>query len=398
MKALLLENIEAAAKETFEKEGYQVELLKGALSEDELAGKIKDISILGIRSKTEITKKVLENANKLKVAGAFCIGTNQMDLPALTLTGVAVFNAPFQNTRSVVELAIGEMIMLIRGVFDKSNKAHQGIWDKSAKGSNEVRGKTLGIIGYGNIGSQLSILAENLGMNVIFYDTSEKLPLGNAKAAKSLSELLKNSDIISVHVSGEKSNINLISEKEFSLMKNGVVFINLSRGFVVDNEALGKYITSGRVRGAAIDVFPKEPKSKDEPFKSSLQNLPNTILTPHIAGSTEEAQREIARFVSEKILDFLNAGNTSLSVNLPQIQLPKQKNSHRLLHLHKNVPGVLAQINNVFADYKININGQYLKTNDSIGYVITDVDKKYNEVLIQRLKKIPETIRFRVLY
>lgn len=398
MKALLLENIETFAKEALEREGYSVELLKGALDEEELSEKIKDISILGIRSKTKVTKKVLENANKLKVVGAFCIGTDQMDLPSLTEGGIAVFNAPYQNTRSVVELALGEMIVLTRGVFDKSNNLHKGIWDKSAKNSNEVRGKTLGIIGYGNIGSQLSVLAESLGTNVIFYDIFEKLPLGNAKKARSLNELLKTADIISVHASGDKSNKNLIGEKEFSQMKDGVIFINLSRGFIVNIDALGKFIKSGKIRGAAVDVFPQEPKSKDEPFKSELQGLPNVILTPHIAGSTQEAQKNIAQFVSNKIIDFVNTGNTYLSVTLPNIQLPQQRSSHRFLHLHKNVPGVLAQINNILASFDININGQYLKTNDNIGYVITDINKKYNKEVLQQLKKIPETIRFRVLY
>lgn len=398
IKVLLLENIEYSAKETFETEGYPVELLKKALDEKELIEKIKDISILGIRSKTEISKKVLACAGKLKVIGAFCIGTNQVDLFSATEKGIAVFNAPFQNTRSVVELAVGEMIMLMRGVFDKSDKLHKGIWDKSAENSFEVRGKTLGIIGYGNIGSQLSVLAENLGINVIFYDTAEKLPLGNAKKASNLSELLKISDIISVHVSGERSNSNLLGDREFSLMKNGAIFINLSRGFVIDINALVKFIKTGKIYGAAIDVFPQEPKGKDEPFKSVLQSLPNVILTPHIAGSTIEAQRQIARFVSEKVIDFINTGNTSLSINLPNIQLPKQGNSHRLLHLHRNVPGILAQINQVLADSGININGQYLKTNDSVGYVITDVNKKYDQKVLQQLKKVPETIRFRVLY
>lgn len=398
IKALLLENIEASAKETLEEEGYQVELLTSALDEGELAEKIQDISILGIRSKTEITKKVLESAGKLKAVGAFCIGTNQMDLSALTQKGIAAFNAPFQNTRSVVELAIGELILLTRGVFDKSIKAHQGIWEKSAKNSNEIRNKTLGIIGYGNIGSQLSVLAESLGMNVMYFDQVDKLPLGNAKKARNLVELLKSADFISIHVTGDKINTNLLGEKEFSLMKNGVIFLNLCRGFVVDTPALVKNIKSGKVKGAGIDVFPNEPKSKKEPFVSELQNLPNVILTPHIAGSTEEAQKEIADFVCGKLIDFINTGNTYLSVNLPQIQLPQQRNSHRLLHLHKNVPGVLAQINNILAHYKININGQYLKTSDNIGYVITDVDKKYNSEVIDRLKKIPETIRFRVLY
>lgn len=398
MKVLLLENIELGAKEVLEKESYQVELLKKALDEKELAEKIKDVSILGIRSKTKITKAVLKNANKLKVVGAFCIGVDQMDLESLTDHGVAAFNAPFQNTRSVVELALGEMIMLMRGIFDKSIKLHQGIWDKSSAGSNELRGKTLGIVGYGNIGSQLSILAENLGMKVIFYDLKVKLSLGNVGKAQNLAELLKVSDIVSVHVSGEKSNTNLFSDKEFAQMKDGAIFLNLSRGFVVDIKSLARFIKSGKIRGAAIDVFPNEPKSKDEIFKSELQNLPNVILTPHIAGSTQEAQKEIAKFVSGKLINFINTGNTYLSVNFPNIQLPKQKNTHRLLHLHRNVPGILAQINKVLADNGINIHGQYLKTNETVGYLITDVDKKYNDEVLKQLKKIPDTIRFRVLY
>lgn len=398
IKALLLENIDTEAKEALAKEGYQVELLERALDEEALPGKIKDVSILGIRSKTKITKKVLQNAGKLKTVGAFCIGTDQIDLESLTDIGVAVFNAPFQNTRSVVELAVGEMIILTRGVINKNNKLHQGIWEKGAEGSNEIRGKTLGIIGYGNIGSQLSVLAESLGMSVVYYDTIEKLPIGNTKKMTNLIDLLKVSDIISVHVSGDKTNHKIIGEKEFSLMKDGVVFVNLSRGFVVDINALVKFIKAGKIRGAAIDVFPNEPKNKDEPFKSVLQNLPNVILTPHIAGSTEEAQKNIAEFVSGKIIDFINTGNTQSSVNFPNIQLPKQGDSHRLLHLHKNIPGILAQINKVLADNGININGQYLKTNESVGYVITDVNRKYDEKVLKDLKKIPDTIRFRVLY
>lgn len=398
MKVLLLENIESSATKAFEREGYQVEILKTALDEDQLSEKIKDISILGIRSKTKITRKVLENANKLKVVGAFCIGTEQMDLEALTNYGVCVFNAPYQNTRSVVELAIGEMIMLIRGVFEKSKNMHMGLWDKSAEGSFEIRGKTLGIIGYGNIGTQLSTLAEGLGMKVIFYDLVEKLPLGNAKAARDLNQLLKISDVISLHISGGSSNANFLTEKHFSQMKEGVIFINLSRGSVVDVEALTKYVKNGRIGGVAVDVFPNEPKSKGEKFSSTLQGLPNVILTPHIAGSTQEAQKEIANFVSSKIIDFINTGTSFLSVNYPSITLPEQKNSHRLLHLHKNVPGILAQINKVLADSHINIIGQYLRTNDSVGYLITDVNKKYNAQVLEQLKKIPDTIRFRVLY
>ncbi|HBQ50655.1 3-phosphoglycerate dehydrogenase [Candidatus Daviesbacteria bacterium RIFCSPLOWO2_01_FULL_38_10] len=398
IKALLLENIETSAQLALEKEGYLVELLKTALDEKELREKIKDVSVLGIRSKTSITQKVLQNANKLKVVGAFCIGVDQMDLDALTKSGIAVFNAPFQNTRSVVELAIGEMIMLIRGVIDKNNKLHMGIWDKSAESSNELRSKTLGIVGYGHIGSQLSVVAEALGMKVIYYDLLEQLPLGNAQRVKTLHELLKSSDIISIHVSGDRSNTNLIGEKEFSLMKNNAIFINLSRGFVVDINALAKFLKAGKIKGAALDVFPAEPKSRDEPFKSLLQNLPNVILTPHIAGSTQEAQKQIGGYVSGKIIDFINTGNTYLSVNLPDIQLPKQGNLHRLLHLHKNVPGILAQINKILADENININGQYLKTNAAVGYVITDVNKRYNQDVLRKLQKIPDTIRFRILY
>ena len=286
----------------------------------------------------------------------------------------------------------------MRQVVDKNNKLHKGVWDKSALGSNEIRGKTLGIIGYGNIGSQLSILAENLGMNVVYFDTVEKLPMGNAQKVNTLHDLLKNADVITVHVSGEKTNTHLIGEKEFASMKNGVVFINLSRGLVVDINAFVRYVKSGKIRGAGLDVFPKEPKSKDELFRSDLQNLPNVILTPHIAGSTIEAQKNIAEFVSGKIIEFINSGNTQFSVNFPNIQLPKQGKSHRLLHLHENTPGILAKINQILADNDININGQYLKTNDQVGYAITDVNKKYNEKLLKELKKITGTIRFRVLY
>lgn len=398
IKALLLENIDPSALNLFKAEGYQIEYLTKALSEEELTEKIKDIHILGIRSKTRVTKKVLEHASKLIAVNAFCIGTDQMDLPGLTNRGITVFNAPFQNTRSVVELAVGEIIMLMRGVFDKSTMLHKGIWDKSSKNSNEIRGKKLGIIGYGNIGSQLSVLAENLGMEVYFYDNVEKLSLGNAKKCASLPELLKLCDVITVHVSGERKNTNLISDKEFSKMKDGVILLNLSRGFVVDINALAKALKSGKVRGAALDVFSEEPKGKDEPFKSILKGMPNVILTPHIAGSTKEAQKNIGEFVSSKVIDFMNSGNTYLSVNIPNIQLPGQKKAHRLLHLHKNVPGILAQINNILANHKINILGQYLKTNEEVGYVITDVDKKYDQKILSELKTIPDTIRFRVLY
>lgn len=399
MKVLLLENIENAAAENFMKEGYQVETLKTALDEKELIERIKNISILGIRSKTKVSENVLKSARKLKCIGAFSIGVDQTDLAFATLSGVSVFNAPYQNTRSVVELAIGEIIMLSRGVFDKSIKAHNGIWDKSAAGSNEIRGKTLGIIGYGSIGSQLSVLAESLGMEVIFFDSFEKLSLGNAKRALTVDEVLKKADVISIHVSGDKKlNTNLIGEKEFSKMKDGVIFLNLSRGFIVEVSALVKYLKNGKIRGAGIDVFPSEPKGKDDPFISELQNLPNVILSPHIAGSTQEAQRNIARFVSGKLIDFMNSGNTYLSVNFPNINLAEQGKAHRLLHLHRNEPGILALINRILADAGANILAQYLKTNEEVGYVITDIDRKYKAGVIEELKKIKGTINLRVLY
>lgn len=398
IKVLLLENIHADAVELMRKEGYTVEHATTSLGEDELAEKIKDVSILGIRSKTQITKNVLKNANKLLGIGAFCIGTNQVDIKACSERGVAVFNAPFSNTRSVVEMVIGEMIILMRRIYEKSNKVHNGIWDKSAGDSYEIRGKKLGIIGYGNIGSQISVLAEALGMQVLYYDVTEKLALGNAHKCGSLRELLKKSDVITVHVDGNKANKNLIGEKEFKAMKDEVVFLNLSRGFVVDIKALKKYVENGKIKGAAIDVYPEEPKSNNEPFSSELQGLPNVMLTPHIGGSTDEAQRNIAQYVPSHIIDYINTGNSHESVNLPNLQLPELKNAHRLLHIHYNVPGIMAKINNIFARYNINILGQHLKTSENIGYMITDIDKEYDEAVISELKRIDRTIRLRVLY
>ena len=399
MKVLLLENIEKAAYENFIKEGYQVETLKSALSEEELIDRVREISILGIRSKTKVSRNVFNSARKLKCIGAFSIGTDQIDLEAALEFGVSVFNAPYQNTRSVVELAIGEIIMLSRGVFDKSVKAHQGVWDKSAAGSNEIRGKTLGIIGYGSIGSQLSVLAEALGMEVIFYDKVEKLALGNARKALNMDEVLRKADIISVHVSGDKkTNTNLITEKHFNLMKDGVIFLNLARGFVVDVKALVKYIKNGKIRGAGVDVFPVEPKGKDDPLSTELAGLPNVILSPHIAGSTEEAQRNIAEFVSGKLIEFMNSGNTYLSVNFPNINLPEQGKAHRLLHLHRNEPGILAKINLILAKAGANVLGQYLKTNEGVGFVITDVNKSYDKNVVSELKRINGTVNLRVLY
>jgi D-3-phosphoglycerate dehydrogenase len=398
INVLLLENVHPVAVDLLRTEGFNVETYHAALTEDELCEKIKNVSVLGIRSKTQVTAKVLEHANRLMVIGAFCIGTNQIDLKQATKKGVAVFNAPFSNTRSVVELAVAEMIMLMRNMVDKSTKMHQGIWDKSAKGSFEVRGKKLGLIGYGNIGTQLSVIAESLGMKVLYYDAEEKLSLGNAVKCKSMKEVLEKADVVSLHVDGRPSNLNLIGPKEFDMMKKGVIFINLSRGHVVDIHALRENILSGKVAGCAIDVFPHEPVSNDEEFKSELRGLANTILSPHIGGSTLEAQENIGNFVPGKIMDYINTGSTSNSVNFPNLTLPILDNAHRLIHIHNNVPGILARINQVLADHGINIVGQYLKTNESIGYVITDINKEYDKEVITKLRAIENTIKFRMLY
>jgi D-3-phosphoglycerate dehydrogenase len=398
INVLLLESVHPVALNLLKAEGFNVETYHAAMTEEELIQKVKNTHVLGIRSKTQVTAKVLEHANRLMVIGAFCIGTNQIDLKEATRRGIAVFNAPFSNTRSVVELAVAEMIILIRNIADKSTKMHQGIWDKSAKGSFEVRGKKLGLIGYGNIGTQLSVIAESLGMKVLYYDTEEKLSLGNAVQCKSLKEVLEQADVISLHVDGRKTNTNLIGAKEFALMKKGVIFINLSRGHVVDIQALRENILSGKVAGTAIDVFPYEPVSNDEEFKSELRGLPNTILTPHIGGSTLEAQENIGNFVPGKIMDYINTGSTSNSVNFPNLTLPILDNAHRLIHIHNNVPGILAKINQLLADNGINIVGQYLKTTELVGYVITDIDKHYDKEVIAKLRAIDNTIKFRVLY
>jgi D-3-phosphoglycerate dehydrogenase / 2-oxoglutarate reductase len=398
IKVLLLENVHPVAVEAFKREGFNVEFVKGALDEDELAERIKDVSILGIRSKTNVTKKVLENANKLMTIGAFCIGTNQIDLKTCTQKGIAVFNAPYSNTRSVVELAVGEMIMLIRNIVPKSNGMHAGKWDKSANNSFEVRGKKLGLVGYGHIGTQLSVIGEALGMEVYFYDIVDKMPIGNAKKCRSLEEVLRVADVVSIHIDGRKDNTNLITKKHFEQMKNGVVFLNLARGHVVDVPALVEAIKEGKISGAGVDVFPYEPKTNNEEFVNELRGLPNVILTPHIGGSTEEAQEGIGQYVPERLLEYMNNGSTTGSVNCPEVQLPLLQDSHRLLHIHKNVPGILAKINTIFAKYQINITGQYLKTNEQIGYVIMDIDKGYSDEFLQELKNIEETIKFRMLY
>jgi D-3-phosphoglycerate dehydrogenase len=395
---LLLENVHPVAVARLREEGFNVETEKKALSEDELCERIRDVSVLGIRSKTQVTRRVLDNAKRLMVIGAFCIGTNQIDLKAATEKGIAVFNAPFSNTRSVVELAVAEMIMLIRNIPDKVVKMHQGVWDKSAKGSYEIRGKKLGIIGYGNIGTQLSVLAEALGMKVLYYDREEKLALGNAVKCRSMNELLEQADVVTLHVDGRESNTNMIGPQEFDLMKKGVIFLNLSRGHIVDINALRENILSGKVAGCGIDVFPEEPASNDEEFVSPLRGLPNTILTPHIGGSTSEAQENIGYFVPAKIADYINTGSTSNSVNFPNLTLPTLKDAHRLIHIHENVPGVIARINRLLADTGVNIVGQYLKTNEQIGYVITDINKAYDKEVIKALRKVEHTIKFRVLY
>lgn len=398
IKILLLENVHADAKKIFSGEGFSVETISGALDEEELIKKIEGVHVIGIRSKTNITRKVLEHADKLMAVGAFCIGTNQIDLDACLEKGVVVFNAPYSNTRSVVELAIGEIIMLMRRIPDQSVKMHQGIWNKSANNSFEVRHKRLGIIGYGNIGSQLSIIAEALGMEVYFYDIVEKLALGNAKKCNTMEELLNKVDVVTLHVDGRPSNKEFFLEKHFAMMKQGSYFLNLARGPVIEIAGLKKHMESGKIIGAGVDVFPTEPKTNKEPFESELRGLSNLILSPHIGGSTLEAQEHIGSFVPNKIVSFINAGNTYGSVNFPNLQLPSFKQSTRFIHIHENVPGILAKINNIMADNNCNILGQYLKTNEGVGYVILDIQEGYPETIFEEMKKIPNTIKFRILY
>lgn len=398
IKVLLLEGIHPLAVETLRAEGFSVETRTEALDEAELARELADVSILGIRSKTRVTAGALKNAKKLLAVGAFCIGTEQIDLAACSERGVIAFNAPYSNTRSVVELAIGEVIMLMRRTFESSTGLHAGKWQKTASGCFEIRGKKLGIVGYGNIGAQLSVLAESLGLEVYYYDIVEKLALGNAKKCKTLDELLQIADIVTLHVDGRQSNRNLMGEDEFQLMRKGSIFLNLSRGHIVDIAALAKAVKSGRVAGAAVDVYPYEPLSNKEEFVSELRGLPNVILTPHVGGSTLEAQRNIGEYVAARMIEYINNGSSFSSVNFPNIQLPLLQRAHRFLHIHNNVPGILAEINRILADGKINILGQYLKTNEQIGYVITDVNKKYNDKIVDELRKVHDTIKFRVLY
>lgn len=398
-KVLLLENIHPSAINLFKKSGYtDIEIHTGSMSEKDLIAKISKVHLLGIRSKTRLSEGILRKAEKLISVGAFCIGTNQIDLDFARKQGIAVFNSPFSNTRSVAELVIGLSIMLMRRVFEKSHGAHQGLWLKESTNCFEVRGKTLGIVGYGHIGSQVSVLAESLGMQVIFYDISSKLSLGNARSSRSLDELLKRSDIITLHVPGTPETKNLISASRLKKMKSGAVLINLSRGDVMDVWAVKEALETKQLGGLAVDVFPEEPKSNKDVFASPLQGLPNVILTPHIGGSTIEAQEAIGTDVAEKMIAFTGNGSTGGSLTIPELSLPVVQNAHRILHIHKNVPGVLSQINGVLSGMKVNILGQYLKTNEEIGYVVLDIDKKSSPRVMSELNKVKNTIRTRSLY
>lgn len=396
---LFLENISDVAVKHFNASGYgSVKKMNGALTEPELIAAIKDVHLLGIRSKTQISRKVLEAAPKLQAIGCFCIGVNQVDLKWATKNGVAVFNAPYSNTRSVAELVIGASIMLIRKIIDKNKAAHEGIWLKEASGSFELRGKTLGIIGYGNIGKQVSVLAESIGMKVLFYDVETKLPLGNAESRKSLKEVVSKSEIITLHVPELDSTKNLISKTVLKQFKPGSILINYARGEVVDLDALRAALLDGALAGAAVDVFPVEPEKNGDHFESPLQGLSNVLLTPHIGGSTQEAQSNIGEDVSSKLLNYLERGTSTGSHSIPELALPPQEGTHRILHIHHNMPGVLSAINTQMSKHKINILGQYLKTNDTIGYVVLDVNKNLSKNASELLRKVKGTIKVRILY
>ncbi len=396
---LFLENISDVAVQQFVKAGYgNIKKLHGAVSRAELIKAIKDVHILGIRSKTNVTTDVLQAAKKLQAIGCFCIGVNQVNIQSATEGGVAVFNAPYSNTRSVAELVIGAAIMLVRKIVDKNRAAHEGLWNKDAGGSHELRGKTMGIIGYGNIGSQVSVLAEAMGMKVLFYDAETKLPLGNASDSKNLKELLHHSDVVTLHVPELPSTKNLVNKNNLPHFKKAAVLINYARGGVVDLNALRKNILNGHIGGAAVDVFPVEPEKNGDVFKTVLQGLPNVILTPHIGGSTQEAQNNIGVDVSNKLLNYLEKGISTGSHTIPSLALPPQEGAHRILHIHNNVPGVLSQINTLLSKNNINIVGQYLKTNDQIGYVVLDVDKSLSKHALDLLRGVKETIKVRMLY
>lgn len=399
IRFLLLEGVHKNALDVLSNNGYtNIEYLRGALDEDALIEKIKDAHFVGIRSRTQLTEKVFAAANKLIAVGCFCIGTNQVDLKAAMKRGIPVFNAPYSNTRSVAELVLGELILLLRGIPEKNFLVHRGGWSKSAEGSYEARGKTLGIVGYGSIGSQLSVLAESLGMQVIYFDVVTKLPLGNARQVGTMDELLATADVVSLHVPELPSTKDMMAATEFAKMKKGAIFINAARGTVVDIEALADAIKSKHLNGAAIDVFPKEPKANDEEFMSALRGLENVILTPHIGGSTLEAQANIGLEVAEKFARYSDSGATITAVNFPEVAVPQSAGKHRLLHIHNNVPGVLSAINLVFAENGINISAQSLMTNDSIGYLVMDVDAEYSELALAKLQQVNGTIRTRVLF
>jgi len=397
MKALLLENIHPEAVRVLTERGIEVSTTVGALDEAELIEAVQDVQLLGIRSKTQVTSAVLDAAPRLLGVGAFCIGTNQVDLAAAAERGTAVFNAPFSNTRSVVELVVAEIIAMARHLTDKNARMHAGIWDKSAKGAHEVRGRTLGIVGYGNIGSQLSVVAESLGMRVLYYDVADKLALGNAQRCDSLDQLLAEAETVTLHVDGREGNAGLFGAEQFAKMRPRSLFLNLCRGIVVDHDALREHLLSGHLAGAALDVFAEEPKTAGDPFVSSLQGLPNVILTPHVGGSTEEAQEDIGRYVAGKLGDFAGAGTTTMSVNLPHVQAVDAPGRSRILHVHHNVPGVLATVNGVLADFGVNIESQTLSTRGDLGYVVTDIAGPFTEALLDKLRSLPETVRLRII-
>jgi D-3-phosphoglycerate dehydrogenase len=398
VRVLLLESIHPEAESILGAAGFEVRTLDRALDEEELIEAVGDVNLLGIRSKTHVTDRVLSAAPHLVSIGAFCIGTNQIDLTAASQRGVTVFNAPFSNTRSVVELAIAEIISMTRRLTEKNALMHAGTWDKSAEGAHEVRGRTLGIVGYGNIGTQLSVLAENLGMRVLFYDTADRLALGNAHRCLSMKELLTEADVVTLHVDGRASNQNFFGEAEFAQMREGSLFLNLSRGFVVDYAALRAHIESGHIAGAAVDVFPVEPKGRGDEFVSELRGLPNVILTPHIGGSTEEAQQDIGRFVAGKFRDFVRDGSTAMSVNVPGLTLPRAEGALRLIYLHRNVPGVLARVNGLLAEGGVNVEAQLLGTRGDLGYVVTDSASGTTQAIVDQIRALPETISLRVIF
>lgn len=399
IKFLLLEGLHQSALNTLNQAGYtNIEYLKTSLPEDQLIEKIRDVHFIGLRSRTQLTRAVFDAAEKLQAVGCFCIGTNQVDLNAALTHGVPVFNAPFSNTRSVAELVIAQAILLLRGVPEKNAQAHRGVWQKVATGSFEARGKKLGLVGYGSIGSQLSVLAEAMGMKVYLFDIVTKLPLGNATQVPTLKELMETCDVISLHVPETPQTANMIKAEQIGWMKKGSILINASRGSVVDIDALSTALENGHLAGAAIDVFPVEPRSNEDEFISSLRQFDNCILTPHVGGSTMEAQENIGVEVAEKLVKYSDNGSSITSVNFPEVALPAHPGKHRLLHIHKNIPGVLSEINAIFSSTGINIRSQYLQTNDEIGYVVTDIDVEYSKVALEKLNGVKGTVRCRVLF